>query len=61
MSIKKSKSKRTDATPKLYFAVRVRGAPGMKSKILDTLSMLRMNKVNHGVLIWGDKSFNKSI
>lgn len=57
MSIKKSKSKRTDATPKLYFAVRVRGAPGMRGKILDTLSMLRMNKVNHGVLIWGEKSF----
>ena len=57
MSIKKSKSKRTDFTPKLYFAVRVRGALGMKSKILDTLSMLRMNKVNHGVLIWGEKSF----
>lgn len=57
MSIKKSKSKRTDATPKLYFAVRVRGAPGMRRKILDTLSMLRMNKVNHGVLVWGEKSF----
>ena len=57
MSIKKTKSKRTDATPKLYFAVRVRGAIGMRGKILDTLSMLRMNKVNHGVLIWGEKSF----
>ena len=57
MSIKKTKSKKTAATPKLYFAVRVRGAPGMRRKILDTLSMLRMNKVNHGVLIWGEKSF----
>lgn len=57
MSIKKSKSKKTAATPKLYFAVRVRGALGMRGKILDTLSMLRMNKVNHGVLIWGEKSF----
>jgi len=57
MSIKKTKSKKTAATPKLYFAVRVRGALGMRGKILDTLSMLRMNKVNHGVLIWGEKSF----
>jgi large subunit ribosomal protein L30 len=57
MSIKKIKSKKTAATPKLYFAVRVRGAIGMRGKILDTLSMLRMNKVNHGVLIWGEKSF----
>ncbi len=57
MSIKKTKSKKTAATPKLYFAVRVRGAIGMRGKILDTLSMLRMNKVNHGVLIWGEKSF----
>jgi large subunit ribosomal protein L30 len=57
MSIKKTKSKKTAATPKLYFAVRVRGALGMRGKILDTLSMLRINKVNHGVLIWGEKSF----
>ena len=57
MSIKKTKSKKATATPKLYFAVRVRGAIGMRGKILDTLSMLRMNKVNHGVLIWGEKSF----
>ncbi|GAF73878.1 unnamed protein product, partial [marine sediment metagenome] len=49
--------KKAAATPKLYFAVRVRGAIGMRGKILDTLSMLRMNKVNHGVLIWGEKSF----
>ena len=57
MSIKKTKSKKAAATLKLYFAVRVRGAIGMRGKILDTLSMLRMNKVNHGVLIWGEKSF----
>ena len=57
MSIKKTKSKKVATTPKLYFAVRVRGAIGMRGKILDTLSMLRMNKVNHGVLIWGEKSF----
>jgi len=43
--------------PKLNFAVRIRGAPGMKTKTSDTLNMLRMNKVNHGVLIWGVKSF----
>lgn len=54
---KKFKSKETEYIPKLYFAVRVRGAPGMKRKILDTLKMLRMHRVNHGVLIWGTKSF----
>jgi large subunit ribosomal protein L30 len=43
--------------PKLYFALRIRGAPGMRRKILDTLKMLRMHKVNHGVLIWTNKSY----
>ena len=53
----KSKKTKTESIPKLYFAIRIRGAPGMKHKILDTLKMLRMHKVNHGVLIWGTKSF----
>ena len=53
---KKSKIK-ISKPPALYFAVRIRGAPGMKRKILDTLKMLRMHKVNHGVLIWGDLSY----
>jgi large subunit ribosomal protein L30 len=54
---KNIKSKETEYTPKLYFAIRIRGAPGMRRKVLDTLKMLRMHKVNHGVLIWGTKSF----
>ncbi|MBY9017102.1 MAG: 50S ribosomal protein L30 [Candidatus Lokiarchaeota archaeon] len=41
----------------MYFAIRIRGAPGMKRTILDTLKMLRMHKVNHGVLIWGETSY----
>ncbi|MFX0074666.1 MAG: uL30 family ribosomal protein, partial [Candidatus Hermodarchaeota archaeon] len=53
---KKSKMKVTKP-PALYFAVRIRGAPGMKGKILDTLKMLRMHKVNHGVLLWGNLSY----
>jgi len=57
MAKKKSKSNQTDLTPKLYFAIRIRGAPGMRRKILDTLKMLRMHKVNHGVLIWGTSSY----
>ncbi len=57
MAEKNIKSKETEYIPKLYFAIRIRGAPGMKHKILDTLKMLRMHKVNHGVLIWGTKSF----
>ncbi|MFX1237743.1 MAG: 50S ribosomal protein L30 [Promethearchaeota archaeon] len=43
--------------PKLCFAVRIRGAPGMNRKILDTLKMLRMHKVNHGILVWTEPSF----
>ena len=50
------KSKKEIKPPVLYFAVRIRGAPGMKRKIQDTLKMLRMHKVNHGVLLWGEKS-----
>jgi large subunit ribosomal protein L30 len=43
-------------SPQLYFAIRIRGAPGMSKKNEDTLKMLRMNRINHGVLIWGVKS-----
>ena len=57
MAKKKSKLKQTEFTPRLYFAVRIRGAPGMRGKILDTLKMLRMHKVNHGVLLWGNPSY----
>lgn len=57
MAKKKTKLKGTEYVPKLYFAVRIRGAPGMKHKIDDTLKMLRMHKVNHGVLIWATKSY----
>lgn len=57
MAKKKSKLKETNLTPKLYFAVRIRGAPGMRGKILDTLKILRMHKVNHGVLLWGTSSY----
>jgi len=57
MTEKNIKSKEIEYVPKLYFAIRIRGAPGMKRKILDTLKMLRMHKINHGVLIWATKSF----
>lgn len=57
MTKKKVKFEEAGHQPQLYFAVRIRGAPGMNRKILDTLKMLRMHKVNHGVLIWGEKSF----
>ncbi len=57
MAKKKSRIKEKESIPKLYFAVRIRGAPGMRRKILDTLKMLRMHKLNHGVLIWGTPSF----
>ena len=54
---KKPKAKESEFQPKLYFAIRIRGAPGMKGKISDTLKMLKMHKVNHGVLIWGIPSY----
>ena len=57
MSKKKLKSKLKEFTPKLFFAIRIRGAPGMKGTIRDTLKMLRMHKVNHGVLVWGVPSY----
>ena len=57
MAKKKLKLRQMEFTPKLYFAVRIRGAPGMRSKILDTLKMLRMHKVNHGVLVWVNPSY----
>lgn len=58
MAKKKSKSKENIVfTPKLYFAIRIRGAPGMRRKVLDTLHMLRMHKINHGVLLWAEKSY----
>jgi large subunit ribosomal protein L30 len=57
MAKKKSKTNEMESIPKLYFAVRIRGAPGMRSKILDTLKMLRMHKLNHGILIWGTPSY----
>jgi len=57
MAKNKVKHKDAEVIPQLYFAVRIRGAPGMNRKILDTLSMLRMHKVNHGVLIWAEKSY----
>jgi large subunit ribosomal protein L30 len=56
MSKKKLKLKQVEIEPKLYFAVRIRGSPGMSTKTEDTLKMLRLHKVNHGVLIWGTKS-----
>ena len=53
----RKKSKIKEQPPVLYFALRIRGAPGMRKTVMDTLKMLRMHKVNHGVLIWGEKSY----
>ncbi|MDR0913472.1 MAG: 50S ribosomal protein L30 [Methanobrevibacter sp.] len=35
----------------MYFVIRVRGTTGVKKGIADTLTMLRLNRLNHGVLI----------
>ncbi len=55
--VRKKPKIKVSKPPALHFAVRIRGAPGMKREILNTLKMLRMHRVNHGVLIWGDVSY----
>jgi large subunit ribosomal protein L30 len=55
--VRKKPKTKGSKPPALYFAIRIRGAPGMKRVILNTLKMLRMHRVNHGVLIWGDVSY----
>jgi large subunit ribosomal protein L30 len=55
--IKKKTKVKDNKIPELIFAVRIRGSPGMNRKILDTLKMLRMHKLNHGVLLWGKPSY----
>ena len=41
----------------MFFVVRVRGTTGVKREIADTLDMLRLNRINHGVLIEENPSF----
>ena len=41
----------------MFFVVRVRGTTGVKKPIADTLDMLRLNRINHGVLIEQNPSF----
>ncbi|TFF86346.1 MAG: hypothetical protein EU517_00550, partial [Promethearchaeota archaeon] len=55
--VKKKAKVKQEKIPELVFAVRIRGRPGMNRKILDTLKMLRMHKLNHGVLVWGKSSY----
>jgi large subunit ribosomal protein L30 len=35
----------------MFFVVRVRGTTGVKKGISDTLEMLRLTRINHGVLV----------
>lgn len=41
----------------MFFVVRVRGTTGVKRDIADTLDMLRLNRINHGVLVEENPSF----
>jgi len=41
----------------MFFVVRVRGTTGVKRDIADTLDMLRLNRINHGVLVEKNPSF----
>ncbi len=47
----------TQENSKLLFIVRIRGSLGMKRKILDTLKIFRLHKVNHSILIYPNKSY----
>ncbi|MEA4956698.1 hypothetical protein SDC9_21476 [bioreactor metagenome] len=42
----------------MFFVIRVRGTTGVKKDIADTLKMLRLNRINHGVLIEDTPSFD---
>ncbi|MDR3223062.1 MAG: 50S ribosomal protein L30 [Methanobrevibacter sp.] len=42
----------------MFFVVRVRGTTGVKKDITNTLNMLRLNRINHGVLIQNNPSYN---
>jgi large subunit ribosomal protein L30 len=41
----------------MFFVVRVRGTTGVKRDIADTLEKLRLNRINHGVLIKDNPSY----
>lgn len=41
----------------MFFVIRVRGTTGVKRDISDTLKMLRLNRINHGVLVEDNPSF----
>lgn len=42
----------------MYVAIRVRGEVGVKKDIADTMMMLRLNRINHAVLIDDNPSYN---
>ena len=52
---KKKKSKE-EPKPKLLLVIRIRGNVHVNYKIEDTLKMLRLHKVNHGVILFSDKT-----
>ncbi|MDR2829710.1 MAG: 50S ribosomal protein L30 [Methanobrevibacter sp.] len=41
----------------MFFVVRVRGTTGVKKDVANTLNMLRLNKINHGVIIQNNPSY----
>lgn len=41
----------------MFFVVRVRGTTGVKKDVANTLNMLRLNRINHGVLIQNNPSY----
>lgn len=41
----------------MFFVIRVRGTTGVIKSTADTLTMLRLNRINHGVLVEDNPSF----
>ncbi|GAA5818275.1 MAG: 50S ribosomal protein L30 [Methanobrevibacter sp. CfCl-M3] len=41
----------------MFFVVRVRGTTGVKKDIANTLNMLHLNRINHGVLVQDNPSY----
>jgi len=41
----------------MFFVIRVRGTTGVNKDIADTLKMLRLHRINHGILVEQNPSF----
>lgn len=52
------RKEKKEIEPKLILVIRIRGSVNVNYKIEDTLKMLRLHRVNHGVLLFADKTIH---